>query len=190
MNHAGQADGTRALPAAVPTAGCGSSDDTGREPTTSASSLEGFPVTIDNCGARTTYAKPPSRVVTVHQHPAELLLALGLKDRMVGTALPGSAVLPEPAKDFEAIPELAQRETSFEEILDTEPDFVHGATARRSSCSPSPPSPMYPPSGTNGSPWSVPVAAATPACPGPSTACCAPMRVRLPRRPAPTGPPA
>ncbi|MFF4607262.1 ABC transporter substrate-binding protein [Streptomyces sp. NPDC001339] len=91
-----------------------------------ASPAKGFPVTIDNCGTRTTYRKPPSRVVTIHQHPAELMLALGLKDRMVGTAYPDSAVLPELKKDFEAVPELAKKEPSFETVLNAEPDFVYG----------------------------------------------------------------
>ncbi|WP_370626675.1 ABC transporter substrate-binding protein [Streptomyces sp. NBRC 110035] len=115
-----------ALSAVLLTAGCGSSDGGTGDAGATAAAAEGFPVTIDNCGVRTTYDAPPSRVVTVHQHPAELMLALGLKDRMVGTAFPDSAVLPELREDFEAIPELAEREPSFEKILDTGPDFVYG----------------------------------------------------------------
>ncbi|GHB05028.1 MULTISPECIES: ABC transporter substrate-binding protein [Streptomyces] len=107
-------------------AGCGTADDGARDRRASASSAKGFPVTVDNCGTRTTYDGPPSRVVTVHQHPAELMLALGLRDRMVGTAFPDSAVLPELRKDFEAVPELAEKEPSFETLLNAEPDFVYG----------------------------------------------------------------
>ncbi|MFE9927156.1 ABC transporter substrate-binding protein [Streptomyces sp. NPDC005774] len=115
-----------ALAAALLAAGCGSSDGTVQDPKTTASSAGGFPVTIDNCGVKTTYDKPPSRVVTIHQHPAELMLALGLKDRMVGTAFPDSAVLPELEKDYESLPELAKKEPSFETVLDAEPDLVYG----------------------------------------------------------------
>lgn len=115
-----------ALSTALLTAGCGSSKDTAQDTKPSASSAAGFPVTIDNCGVRTTYDKPPARVVTIHQHPAELMLALGLKDRMVGTAFPDSAVLPELRKDYEAIPELAKKEPSFETVLEAEPDLVYG----------------------------------------------------------------
>ncbi|ANB09428.1 hypothetical protein SAM40697_5472 [Streptomyces ambofaciens] len=116
-----------ALSSVLLTAGCGaSSDGSGGDAKASAAVPAGFPVTIDNCGVRTTYDKPPARVVTIHQHPAELMLALGLKDRMVGTAFPDSAVLPELRKDYEAIPELAEREPSFERILEAEPDFVYG----------------------------------------------------------------
>ncbi|MFF8289659.1 ABC transporter substrate-binding protein [Streptomyces sp. NPDC016309] len=107
--------------------GCGAGaqgGDGGRR--TTATSVRGFPVTVDNCGVSTTYDEPPSRVVTIHQHPAELMLALGLKDRMAGTAFPDSAVLPAYRKDFEAVPRLADKEPSFETVLEAEPDFVYG----------------------------------------------------------------
>lgn len=108
-------------------AGCGpSGGDTARDPRAAASSREGFPVTIDNCGVRTTYDRPPSRVVTIHQHPAELMLSLGLGDRIVGTAFPDSDVLPELRKDYASLPELAKKEPSFETVLDAEPDLVYG----------------------------------------------------------------
>ncbi|MFJ5557131.1 ABC transporter substrate-binding protein [Streptomyces sp. NPDC093250] len=115
-----------ALSSLLPATGCGSSDESGGDAKATAAVPAGFPVTIDNCGVRTTYDRPPSRVVTIHQHPAELMLALGLKDHMVGTAFPDSAVLPELEKDYEAIPELAKKEPSFEKILDAEPDLVYG----------------------------------------------------------------
>lgn len=106
--------------------GCGSSDEGAGDAKATAAVPAGFPVTIDNCGVRTTYDRPPSRVVAIHQHPAELMLALGLKDRLVGTAFPDSAILPELKKDYEAIPELAKKEPSFEKILDVGPDLVYG----------------------------------------------------------------
>ncbi|WEV30061.1 ABC transporter substrate-binding protein [Streptomyces sp. 71268] len=115
-----------ALTSVLLTTGCGSSGESGADARATTAAPSGFPVTVDNCGMETTYDKPPSRVVTIHQHPAELMLALGLKDRMVGTAFPDSAVLPELKKEYEAIPELAKKEPSFERILDAEPDFVYG----------------------------------------------------------------
>ncbi|MFF3488438.1 ABC transporter substrate-binding protein [Streptomyces sp. NPDC002701] len=111
---------------ALLTAGCGSSQDTAQDAKATASPADGFPVTIDNCGVRTTYDKAPARVVTIHQHPAELLLALGLRDHIVGTAFPDSATLPELKKDYESIPQLAKKEPSFETVLDAEPDLVYG----------------------------------------------------------------
>ncbi|WP_437032990.1 ABC transporter substrate-binding protein [Streptomyces sp. enrichment culture] len=115
------------LSAVLLSAGCGTSGSgSGRDAKAGAPAPEGFPVTVDNCGVTTTYERPPERVVTIHQHPAELMLSLGLGDRMVGTAFPDSAVLPELKADFEAIPELAEREPSFEKVLDVEPDLVYG----------------------------------------------------------------
>ncbi len=115
-----------ALSSVLLATGCGSSAESGGDAKATAAVPAGFPVTVDNCGVKTTYDRPPSRVVTIHQHPAELMLALGLKDHMVGTAFPDSAVLPELKKDYESIPELAKKEPSFEKILDAEPDFVYG----------------------------------------------------------------
>ncbi|QNP66896.1 ABC transporter substrate-binding protein [Streptomyces genisteinicus] len=120
-----RAAGAAAALSAVLLTGCGGPDRAGQDKP-AATAADGFPLTVENCGVRTTYDAPPSRVVTIHQHPAELMLSLGLGDRMVGTAFPDSAVLPELREKFEAIPELAAKEPSFETILDAEPDFVYG----------------------------------------------------------------
>ncbi|MEF3117033.1 ABC transporter substrate-binding protein [Streptomyces chrestomyceticus] len=114
---------------AVLLGGCGTARDTAGDAEPAATAAKGFPVTIDNCGIRTTYRKPPSRVLTIHQHPAELMLALGLKDRMIGTAFPDSAVLPHLREDYEALPQLAKKEPSFEAVLEAGPDLVYGGYA-------------------------------------------------------------
>lgn len=120
------AAGALALAALALTTGCGSAGGAGGSPEGGVQVSEGFPVTIDNCGVRTTYTEPPARVVTIHQHPAELMLALGLGDHLAGTAFPDSAVLPELKQEYEAVPELAEREPSFETVLEAEPDLVYG----------------------------------------------------------------
>ncbi|MFI6642751.1 ABC transporter substrate-binding protein [Streptomyces sp. NPDC050504] len=114
---------------AVLLTGCGTSEDASDKGGSADSATKGFPVTVDNCGMRTTYEKPPSRVVAIHQHPTELLLKLGLKEKIVGTAFPDSAVLPELKKEYAALPQLAKKEPSFEAVLDTEPDLVYGGYA-------------------------------------------------------------
>lgn len=43
-----------------------------------------FPVTIQNCGHTLTFAKPPERVLVTYQNVAEMLVKLGLKDKIVG----------------------------------------------------------------------------------------------------------
>ncbi|MFF0223367.1 ABC transporter substrate-binding protein [Streptomyces sp. NPDC004629] len=70
------------------TAACGSSsDDRSSDRTTeAAASKTGYPVTLDNCGQKETFAKAPSRVVVMNgASVAEVstLLALGLGDKIV-----------------------------------------------------------------------------------------------------------
>ena len=119
------------------TAACGSDDiaDDGVEAATPAATdptitddapAGGFPVTIENCGFEFTYDAPPERAVTMNQHSTELLLALGLADRMVGTAYMDSTILPALADDYEQIPVLADRYPSREQVVASEPDLVVG----------------------------------------------------------------
>lgn len=86
----------------------------------------GFPVTVDNCGVTTTYDRPPERVVTIHQHATEVMLALGLGDRLVGTAYPDNEVLPQHRAALDAVPKLSDKAPSFEQVLASGPDMVYG----------------------------------------------------------------
>lgn len=86
----------------------------------------GFPLTIENCGLTQTYAAPPQRAVTMNQHVTEVMLALGLQDRMVGTAYLDDAILPEFQAAYEAIPVLSDQYPSLEALLAAQPDFVYG----------------------------------------------------------------
>ena len=45
-----------------------------------------YPVTIENCGRQLTFAKAPERVVSLWQPQNEILLALGVQDRIVAFA--------------------------------------------------------------------------------------------------------
>jgi iron complex transport system substrate-binding protein len=88
-----------------------------------------YPLTIDNCGFQLTFDGPPSRAVTLNQTVTEILLALGLGDRMVGTAFLQNAVLPEHRATYDAIPVLADRYPSREELVAADPDFVYAGLA-------------------------------------------------------------
>ncbi|AXX30097.1 ABC transporter substrate-binding protein [Actinosynnema pretiosum subsp. pretiosum] len=81
-------------------------------------------VTLDNCGRKITVAEPPKRAVALNQGSAEIMYALGLQDRMVGTATWTDPVLPEYAAANEKVPRLADNAPSFERVLEAEPDFV------------------------------------------------------------------
>lgn len=48
--------------------------------------LSTFPVTIENCERTLTFEQPPERVIGLWQPPNEMLLALGLEDRIVALA--------------------------------------------------------------------------------------------------------
>ncbi|MFJ5708211.1 ABC transporter substrate-binding protein [Streptomyces sp. NPDC093105] len=82
------------------------------------------PVSLDNCGQRVEVAQAPRRAVALDQGSAEILLSLGLADRMVGTATWTDPVLKGLEKANATVPRLAERYPSFEKVLDTEPDFV------------------------------------------------------------------
>ncbi|MEV8014896.1 ABC transporter substrate-binding protein [Streptomyces sp. NPDC086554] len=86
----------------------------------------GFPYTVTNCGVKTTYQAPPKRAVTMNQHATEVMLELGLADRMAGTAYLDDKVLPSYAKAYASVPVLAKEYPSYEKLLAANPDFVYG----------------------------------------------------------------
>ena len=83
-----------------------------------------YPITVENCGHPVTFEKAPQRVVAIGQTQTEILYALGLGDRVVGTAVWFSPV----AKRFEAVnarvKRLADNDPSFEAVVAQEPDLV------------------------------------------------------------------
>lgn len=96
--------------------------------TTPAEAAAAQPVTVENCGVEVTVAAPPQRAVTMNQAATEVMLALGLGERMVGTAYLDDEVLPEFADAYDSVAVLAEREyPSSETVLDTEPDLIYAA---------------------------------------------------------------
>lgn len=72
---------------------------------------------------------PRQRAVTLSQFMTEMLLALGLEDRMIGTALLDNPILPEFEEAYNKIPELQIGEghsVSKEWFVATRADFVSG----------------------------------------------------------------
>nr|WP_267293470.1 ABC transporter substrate-binding protein [Mycobacterium hackensackense] len=88
-----------------------------------------YPLTLDNCGVRVTFDRPPQRAVSLYQASTEILLSLGLADRMVGTSTWFDPVLPELAPDSAKVPRLADNDPSLETVLSVEPDLVTSASA-------------------------------------------------------------
>lgn len=81
-------------------------------------------VTLTNCGHKVTLKSPPRRAVSLNQGTTEILLALGLADRMAGTATWTDPVMKGLEKENATVPRLADNNPSFEKVLDAEPDFV------------------------------------------------------------------
>ncbi|MBF1246544.1 MAG: ABC transporter substrate-binding protein [Lautropia mirabilis] len=86
-----------------------------------------YPLTLENCGQKVTYRKAPERAVALGQNSAEILLLLGLQDRMVASAFWPSKVMPQLAKANEKVKLLTVEFPRFESVLAEDPDFVASA---------------------------------------------------------------
>lgn len=84
------------------------------------------PITVDNCGTAVEFAAPPQRVVTIKSSTTEMLLALGLGGRIVGTAFQDGPVPDRWAGDAVGLRMLADKVPSQEVVLEVEPDLVYG----------------------------------------------------------------
>lgn len=86
-----------------------------------------YPLTIKNCGMDVTFPNAPSRAVGLGQGSAEIMLMLGLEDRMVGTAFWPNKPLPQLAEAYAKVKLLSIEFPTFETILAQQPDFVAAA---------------------------------------------------------------
>ena len=80
-------------------------------------------VTVDNCGFSVTVKSPPKRIIAIKSTSVELLIALGLGDRVIGQAFPDGP-LPASLAGGADIPVISDFAPSEEAVLDLEPDFV------------------------------------------------------------------
>ncbi|MFI6874660.1 ABC transporter substrate-binding protein [Streptomyces sp. NPDC050400] len=112
----------------LPLAACATSDGERQEDKAGAAA-DGFPYTVTNCGVRTTFTQAPQRAVTLNQHTTEILLALGLQDRMAGTAYLDDEISPKYRTAYDSVKVLAKEYPSKETLLGANPDFVYGGYA-------------------------------------------------------------
>jgi len=91
---------------------------------TFAASPTPYPLTIDNCGVPLTFNQAPGKAVTIGQSGTEILYTLGLGDKVVGTSLWFSEVLPQFKALNANVPVLAKNEPSFESVIGKRPDLV------------------------------------------------------------------
>lgn len=83
-----------------------------------------YPVTLDNCGHAVTIERAPRRVVSVNQGSTEILLSLGLQNRVKGTATWTDKIRPNLADANAAVPRLSDGPVSTERVLQEEPELV------------------------------------------------------------------
>lgn len=88
-----------------------------------------YPLTLDNCGFEVTFDAAPEQVVTIKSSTTEMMLALGLSDRLVGTAFPDGPVAEQwadAAGDTPAVETpLSDKVPGAEAVLTLEPDLVY-----------------------------------------------------------------
>jgi iron complex transport system substrate-binding protein len=113
------------LCAALLLTGCASAAEgpAAAAPSAAAQNAGGLPVTVDNCGTEVSFTQAPERVVTIKSTTTEMLLALGLGDRIIGSAASDGALPREFAAD--APPVLAEKLPSQEAVLEAAPDMVY-----------------------------------------------------------------
>lgn len=85
-----------------------------------------YPLTIDNCGAQVDLVAAPARVVTIKSTATEMLLALGLANKIVGVGFQDGPVPAQWADAAAGLPVLAEKLPSQEIVLEVEPDFIYG----------------------------------------------------------------
>lgn len=88
------------------------------------SASDAAPVEVDNCGVEVAFAFAPRRVVAIKSTSVEMLAALGLGDRIVGTAFTDGPVPEEWAGQISA-PEISAFMPNEESVLALEPDLVY-----------------------------------------------------------------
>jgi iron complex transport system substrate-binding protein len=90
----------------------------------------GYPVTISDCGATTTFTRAPLRAVSNDINTTEDMIALGLESHMVGEfaasgGLPAGQPFPtQYAPDFKRIHEVSSNYFTLEQLVALRPDFL------------------------------------------------------------------
>ncbi|MGW7342711.1 ABC transporter substrate-binding protein [Streptomyces sp. NPDC054854] len=115
-------------------AGCtaeSASDDRNRAATAQTGATTAYPFTLKNCGTDVTYKAAPQKVVTLNQTAAEILIHLGVGDRIAGSGYEIEKTPTAIAAQYKKIPLLSARghEIKHEKLLEAQPDFVYGSFA-------------------------------------------------------------
>lgn len=112
-------------------AGCtAATPDTSAPAADTQSTASAFPVTVEICGESITFDAPPERAIVFEANMVEIMLELGLDDRIAGIwtgDIPAEKVQPAYRERTEALTVISTESwppPSFEVILGADPDFV------------------------------------------------------------------
>ena len=83
-----------------------------------------YPLVIENCGESVSFDRAPQNAVALGQNSAEIMLLLGLEDRMAATAFWPNTVLPELEEANSKVEVLTVEFPTLEAVLSKQPDFV------------------------------------------------------------------
>lgn len=83
-----------------------------------------YPVGVTNCGRSSWIKRSPQRAVTLNQGATEVMLALKLADRMVGTAYLDDEIWPELEDDYNKIAVLSEKYPTAPQLFAVNPDFL------------------------------------------------------------------
>ncbi|SFD13292.1 ABC transporter substrate-binding protein [Clostridium uliginosum] len=88
-----------------------------------------YPVTITNYNyageeIKVTYDKAPERVLPIYQTTVELMLDLGLGDKIIGACGMDNPVLDTLKDQYDKIPQISDKTFTKEQILDMNPDMI------------------------------------------------------------------
>ncbi|MFI6422466.1 ABC transporter substrate-binding protein [Streptomyces sp. NPDC050842] len=84
---------------------------------------------VTSCGRQVSFADAPKRAVALDQTSTETLLALGLQDRMAGTANLKTKIPARYAAAYATIPVIAPKIATGEQLRAATPDFVVAGSA-------------------------------------------------------------
>ncbi|KOU25327.1 iron ABC transporter substrate-binding protein [Streptomyces sp. WM6372] len=115
-----------ALTLALATAGCSTAAGGG-------SRADGEPaadaLSVASCGRQVSLAAPPRRAVALDQTSTEILLELGLQDRMAGTANLKTKIPAQYGAAYAEVPVIAPKIATGEQLRAATPDFVIAGSA-------------------------------------------------------------
>ncbi|RRH72044.1 ABC transporter substrate-binding protein [Falsigemmobacter faecalis] len=83
-----------------------------------------YPLTIENCGFSQIFDAAPKNVVSIGQQGTEILYALDLGDRVSGTALWFTEILPEYKEQNDKVERISDNMPGFEAVIAKRPELA------------------------------------------------------------------